>query len=210
MSDDGSTVAADSERLLRAAYAEGRDAHRVLADALARGSSRARVLAVRGLARRGELAVSDWVALIADPDVEVRREAREQSGHRAPEVDAVLDALVAGLEDDDALCVDAAAFALGEHRATRAVAALARAAREHPDPRCRESAVAALGAVGDPRGLEAVLAALEDRPPVRRRAVVALAAFDGPEVDAALERASQDRDWQVRAAADAVRGAAPD
>jgi hypothetical protein len=32
--------------------------------------------------------------------------------------------------------------------------------------------------------------------------VLALAPFDGPEVDAALERALTDRDWQVRQAAE--------
>ena len=67
---------------------------------------------------------------------------------------------------------------------------------------CRESAVAALGALGDPAGLGAILAATEDKATVRRRAVIALAPFDGPEVDAALERATNDRDWQVRQAAE--------
>jgi len=37
---------------------------------------------------------------------------------------------------------------------------------------------------------------------VRRRAVLALAPFDGPEVDAALALAHDDRDWQVRQAAE--------
>jgi len=37
---------------------------------------------------------------------------------------------------------------------------------------------------------------------VRRRAVIALAPFEGPEVDAALEAARTDRDWQVRQAAE--------
>jgi hypothetical protein len=32
--------------------------------------------------------------------------------------------------------------------------------------------------------------------------VLALAPFEGPEVDAALERARTDRDWQVRQAAE--------
>jgi hypothetical protein len=35
--------------------------------------------------------------------------------------------------------------------------------------------------------------------------VLALAAFRGPDVDAALDRAAQDRDWQVRDAADLLR-----
>jgi len=62
--------------------------------------------------------------------------------------------------------------------------------------------VAALGAIGDPAGLPAILAALEDRPAVRRRAVIALAPFEGREVQEALERALGDRDWQVRQAAE--------
>jgi len=62
--------------------------------------------------------------------------------------------------------------------------------------------VAALGALGDPTGLSAVLAATTDKPAVRRRAVLALAAFDGPEVEAALRRALGDRDRQVRQAAE--------
>ena len=72
----------------------------------------------------------------------------------------------------------------------------------HADPLCREAAVAALGAIGDPAGLPAVLAALEDKPAIRRRAAVALAAFDGPEVEAALRRCLEDRDWQVRQVAE--------
>ena len=45
-------------------------------------------------------------------------------------------------------------------------------------------------------------AALIDSISALYRAVIALAPFDGPEVDAALERARQDRDWQVRQAAE--------
>jgi HEAT repeat protein len=62
--------------------------------------------------------------------------------------------------------------------------------------------VAALGAIGDPAGLRAILVGCADKPAVRRRAVLALAPFEGPEVDAALQRALTDRDWQVRQAAE--------
>ena len=62
--------------------------------------------------------------------------------------------------------------------------------------------MAALGAIGDPAGLAAVLAALDDKPAIRRRAAVALAAFEGPEVEAALTRCLDDRDWQVRQVAE--------
>ena len=66
----------------------------------------------------------------------------------------------------------------------------------------REAAVAAPGAIGDGRGLAAILAGCVDKPAIRRRAVLALAPFSGPEVDAALQAALQDRDWQVRQAAE--------
>jgi len=59
-----------------------------------------------------------------------------------------------------------------------------------------------LGAIGDPEGLPAVIGALEDKPTVRRRATVALAGFDDPRAEPALRQASEDRDWQVRQAAE--------
>ena len=74
------------------------------------------------------------------------------------------------------------------------------------DVRCREACVAALGAIGDPRGLAAVINALDDKPTVRRRATVALAGFDDPRAEPALRKATQDRDWQVRQAAEDVIG----
>ncbi len=52
------------------------------------------------------------------------------------------------------------------------------------------------------RGLDAILAACRDKPAIRRRAVLALAPFDGPEVDEALAHALADKDWQVRQAAE--------
>ena len=85
------------------------------------------------------------------------------------------------------------------------VEALSTVARSHDDALCRESAIAALGAIGEPAGLPSILAGLEDKPAVRRRAVIALAPFEGPEVDNALQRARGDRDRQVRAAAEALQ-----
>ena len=88
-----------------------------------------------------------------------------------------------------------------------AVTRLAHVAVRHRDPLAREAAVAALGALGDPGGLAAILSATTDRPAVRRRAVLALAPFDGADVDAAIERALTDNDWQVRQAAEDLRDA---
>ena len=104
--------------------------------------------------------------------------------------------------------VEAAAWALGELGAPAAAAVepLAGLVTGHADPLVREAAVAALGALGDPGGLPAVLTACGDVPAVRRRAVLALAPFEGTAVDAALRQAGTDRDWQVRQAAEDLTG----
>ncbi|MDP8936872.1 MAG: HEAT repeat domain-containing protein, partial [Actinomycetota bacterium] len=108
------------------------------------------------------------------------------------------------LGDADPTVAETAAWALGEREEAdpAVVDALAAMATDHADALCREAAVAALGAIGQERGLPAILAATGDRATVRRRAVIALAPFIGPEVDAALARARADRDWQVRQAAE--------
>lgn len=181
--------------LVAAALGRDETGHSLLRTARHEGRPRTRVLALRGLLARGDLEGANLAGALADPSPEVRREAAEAAARvlEPPTAD-----LLAALSDEDPLVVEAAAYALGERADAVALEALSHTAREHPDPRCRESAVAALGAIGDPRGLAAVLVALEDRPPVRRRAAVSLAAFEGPEVDAALHRALEDRDWQVR------------
>ena len=67
--------------------------------------------------------------------------------------------------------------------------------------------MAALGAIGDERASPAIIAACDRQAAVRRRAVLALAPFDGDEVEAAIDRALADRDWQVRQAAEDLRRA---
>jgi HEAT repeat protein len=144
----------------------------------------------------GKAGGDDVDRALADPSPIVRRRCAEHAG--ALEGADYLPLL----SDEDPGVVEAACFALGEVRDVRAVSLLSTIAREHDDALCRESAVAALGAIGEPAGLSAILAALSDRPPVRRRAVIALAPFDGPEVKDALNKAITDRDWQVRQAAE--------
>ena len=155
-----------------------------------------RATALRALARMGRVRAEDLEAALADADPVVRREACAVA-IAVPAVD-----LRTRLADDDALVVEAAAWALGEREEREAVADLAAVATGHDDPLCREAAVAALGAIGDRAGLAAILAATADKPAVRRRAVLALAPFDGPEVEEALQRALTDRDRQVRQAAE--------
>lgn len=164
-----------------------------------------RAAALGALDRLGELAVTELDAALADPSTVVRRRALSvvatRPGDQPP---AALDLL----DDPDPVVAETAAWAAGERVPPEpgAVDALARVAVEHPEHLVREAAVAALGAIGDPAGLPAVLHALTGRATLRRRAVVALAAFEGPEVDAALERALSDRDRQVRQAAEDLLG----
>jgi HEAT repeat protein len=186
------------ERLPAGAPAELEHAARHDTDA------RVRAAALGALVRAGgrRRATSAWRHALFDPAPAVRRRAAEWT----PAIAAPARPLLPVLGDEDVTVTEAVAWALGElgERAVRAgaIPALAAVAREHGDPLGREAAVAALGALGDPAGLPAVLAACGDKPAVRRRAVLALAPFDGPEVDTALHAALEDRDWQVRQAAE--------
>jgi HEAT repeat protein len=162
-----------------------------------------RATALGALARMDRLTAADVSHGLADAGAAVRRRAAELAV-RTPEVP-----LVGLLDDPDHLVVEAACWALGERGDREGVAALGRTVTDHADPLCREAAVAALGAIGDGAGLVAILAATSDKPAVRRRAVLALAAFEGPDVDAALARALTDRDWQVRQAAEDLGGRGP-
>ena len=108
------------------------------------------------------------------------------------------------LNDEDSSVVEIACWAAGEQTEHNdsIIEALSGIVLEHEDALCRESAVAALGALGDARGLESILKATKDIATVRRRAVIALAPFEGQAVTDALQLALSDRDWQVRQAAE--------
>jgi HEAT repeat protein len=149
-----------------------------------------------------DVAAPAWRRGARDGDPRVRLRAAQLAPRLRRAVPT--SALVQLLGDEDAWVAEAAAFAVGEHPrpGARAVAALAATAASHADPLVREAAVAALGAIGDPGTLPTVLDACDDKPAIRRRAVLALAAFDGAEVEARLRRALEDRDWQVRQAAE--------
>jgi HEAT repeat protein len=160
-----------------------------------------RATALGALGRLGKLTREELAEALQDSSPDVRR--------RACLVAATNDGgdLHARLADDAYLVAEAAAWALGERGDVGAVPLLAAMATDHDEPLCREAAAAALGAIGDPGGLAAILKACTDKPAVRRRAVLALAPFDGPEVEAAIDAALTDRDWQVRQAAEDLRRA---
>ncbi len=159
--------------------------------------------ALGALARLGRLTAADVASALGEGPPAVRRRAVETAlAVRGPgSRSTLLAAVTSALDDPDPLVVVGAAWFLAERRHRPAVPLLTVTATGHADARCREAAVAALGAIGDPAGLPAVLDALGDKPTVRRRATVALAGFDDPRVEPALQAAATDRDWQVRQAA---------
>jgi HEAT repeat protein len=160
-----------------------------------------RAAALGALGRMGRLSVADVTLGLSDHSPHVRRRACEVSIRLRADV---VEAVIAALGDQDPSVGEAACFALGERGMAAgrlAVRALSQVATQHRDALCREAAVAALGAIGDREGVAAILTAMNDKAAVRRRAVLALAPFDGPEVEAALREATADRDWQVRQAA---------
>ena len=174
-------------------------------EALADTDPSLRAAALGALARAGRLSSAELLPGLGDPDPGVRRRAAELSA--AHPDGAATRVLLELLGDAEPLVAEMAAWALGERPAVpEVVEALGHMAAEHDDALCREAAVAALGALGDPAGLPAILRATSDKPAIRRRAVIALAPFDGPEVEAALHRARSDRDWQVRQAAEDQEG----
>jgi HEAT repeat protein len=160
-----------------------------------------RSAALGALFRAGAVTLADVDSACGDESPAVRRRVAELMAAGPSNLRPPIGRL---LDDPDPMVLEAAAWAAGEcdPPLPGSVERLARLAIGHDDALVREAAVAALGAIGDDRGLPAILAATTDKPAVRRRAVIALAPFSGPEVDAALERASTDRDWQVRQAAE--------
>jgi HEAT repeat protein len=182
------------ERLLRA-----------LDDADARVRAAALGALVRAAPRDAQV---PWRRALDDRAPAVRRRVAELAP-ALPTEPGIAEALIDALDDDDVTVVEAVAWSLGElgeeTRVAGGVRALSEVTRTHRDALAREAAVAALGALGDADALPAILGACDDKPAVRRRAVLALAPFDGPEVDAAIAAALTDRDWQVRQAAEDLR-----
>ena len=180
--------------------------------AMADDDPRVRVAALGALARaEADEADALWHRALRDPSPAVRRRAAELTPGLGPaDLAARVSPLLTLLDDRDVTVVEAAAWATGELGDVAighgAIDALTNVVQHHRDALAREAAVAALGALGDRDALPAILSACGDKPAVRRRAVLALAPFDGPEVDAAIDVALSDRDWQVRQAAEDLRG----
>ncbi len=161
-----------------------------------------RSTALGALERLGRLEDDQLATALRDSAMEVRRRAAEVAATHH-QVD-----LLGALHDGDDRVVEVAAWACGEHESRRdaIVARLIELATTSNEPLVRESAVAALGAIGDDRAVDTIVAACSDKPAIRRRAVLALSPFLGDaQVDATIDRALEDRDWQVRQAAEDLR-----
>ncbi|MEP7203882.1 MAG: HEAT repeat domain-containing protein [Ilumatobacteraceae bacterium] len=174
--------------------------------ALADSDPVARELGLGALLRLEMLTHDDLRTALADDAPAVRRRAAMIAGKR-PGM-----SLLALLDDPVVTVVEAAAWACGEQEMVddEVLDKLIDLGVSSEDALVREACTAALGAIGDPRGLATVLRGCTDKPAVRRRAVLALAPFDGDAVDAALQTALTDRDWQVRQAAEDVLRASTD
>lgn len=175
----------------------------VVREGLTAADATVRAAAISALERLGALTDDQLITALADPEVVVRRRVCEIAA-RHPEVD-----LVAALGDDDPRVVEVAAWACGEHESNgdAVIETLIALASTADDALVREAAIASLGAIGDERAVATIIAACSDKPAVRRRAVLALAPFEGDDVDATIDRALKDRDWQVRQAAEDLRRA---
>lgn len=187
-----------------AAAVTDRDWDRLAAQASTDPDPNVRAVSLAALVRGAPRAVTTamWELAARDSNDRVRLRAAQVAPALGRSVAQAT--LLDLLADDDVWVAEAAAFALGERRrpGKRALEALMHAAREHRDPLVREAAVAALGAIGNPSTITTVLAACDDKPAIRRRAVLALAAFEGDDVEARIRAALTDNDWQVRQAAE--------
>ncbi len=166
----------------------------VAREALTSTDALLRVSALHALHRMQSLSDADISVALSDVDPRVRRCAVELASE-FPNVE-----IVHLIQDDDVFVAEMTAWSLGERSpiSDAQIDALIANTTSHSEPVVREACAAALGSLGDERGLQAILAACSDKPAVRRRAVLALAPFEGEQVDAALQHALQDNDWQVR------------
>jgi len=146
------------------------------------------------------------VNALDDPDHGVRKRAVELVIDLSDNQEYVSKVLVL-LDDSSTFVVETVCWVIGEignnyENVAEVVSKVSQIALNHDDSLCREAAVACLGSLGHIDGLSTLLEVLDDKPNVRRRATLALAPFEGPEVEEALKRKLKDRDLQTRQAAE--------
>jgi HEAT repeat protein len=170
----------------------------LLRAAFAHTSDHIRSLALHGLLKNNAL-TDEHIRFAEEDPSRLVRHRLAQLGALEPRINLSL-----LLQDVDFAVAETAAWSLGERVdvTPEEFALLLEGGAHHDHAIVRESCIAALGAIGDQRAVPVILQGCTDKPAVRRRAILALAPFDGPEITAALEKALLDRDWQVRQAAE--------
>ena len=166
----------------------------VALEALHNDDGTVRASALRALARIGTLTAEILAPFVQDAHIETRRTAVELA---VPFPSVYVHQCI---DDSDVFVAEMAAWCVGERSSASdiEIETLVDRTTSHSEAVVREACAAALGSLGDERGLPAILAACSDKPAVRRRAILALAPFEGDDVEAALQRALEDKDWQVR------------
>lgn len=166
----------------------------VALEALHHDDGTVRASALRALARIGTLTAEILAPFVQDAHIETRRTAVELA---VPFPSVYVHQCI---DDSDVFVAEMAAWCVGERSSASdiEIETLVDRTTSHSEAVVREACAAALGSLGDERGLPAILAACSDKPAVRRRAILALAPFEGDDVEAALQRALEDKDWQVR------------
>jgi HEAT repeat protein len=196
-------------KIIAAGYRANADDQLLLRNALIDPDPGVRSSAVLGLARAHWLTRDQLATALTDSESLVRRTSLQLLNTQwALDTSFQLTRpLLDRLHDADDLCVIAALQVVGTHCLDHFLEEVMSIARSKSDPLVVEEAIATLGELGDPRGLATILANASGKPAIRRRVVVALGAFEGIEVDAALDALSEDRDWQVRQAVAMLRKA---
>ena len=164
-----------------------------------------RRVAVSACAGLGSEALEALASRVAqEPDENVRAEIIEVLGRLGSDA---YPHVWERRDDESTRVVESVATALGELGDAAALPWLLGLIDNHEDVLVREAAVAALGAIGDDRALPTLLeSARSGKPQIRRRAVVALTAFEGPQVEAALLAARLDRNPMVKEVAEGILG----
>ena len=219
--DDASVRAAALGALARCGALGAGQIRRALVDEAAAVRCRAAELApaeveLVGLLGDPDASVVDAVAAaLGERDQDPRpvgELCRVAAGHDDPlcreSAVAALGAIAAGLDAGADAPSDAAAVSESEPEAHHDAAADPKATASAPHEAAADPKLTAGAPHEAARGMafEALLAAMDDRPQIRRRALLGLFQFDDDRAAAAVQAALEDRDRQVRAVAGELLG----
>ena len=149
----------------------------------------------------------DLVPMLDDPEASVVEAAAAALGERDWDPAPVPELCRIARSHDDSLCRESAVAALGAIAA--GIGAITAGVGSHPGTDTHAADAADIGARHDDArasALDALLSAMEDRPQIRRRALLGLHQFDDDRAVDAVRASLEDRDRQVRAVAGELLG----